>query len=435
MRTTKIATIGLAAALAFVAGCADGGERTNGETPRAPVAAPGASPIADGGQPVTITMLTNRTDLVDNGTMARYAAKFKEIHPNANVVFEGLTNYANDAVIRLTTGEAGDVMLIPGNVPVSLLPEYFEPLPDELFDNMYFADLMAYGGKRYGIATGVSTQGIVYNKRAYAKAGIDKIPATLDEFYDVCHKLKLAGITPLYMNFGAQWPMKSWGEEGVWYMGGDPAYWTRMIESDAPWQLDNEWGRMIGIARTLVERGFVEKNLTTNNWEVSKNEVASGRAAMYFQGNWVIPQLIEAGAKSEDIGFYPMPYDNSGKLNAPLGQDWMIGVGKSSRNKQLAIEWAAFFVKESGYVESSGFLPVDKTKEPTLPQLAEFKAFNPMFVESRPIDPMFTEIGNKAEIDFYTGRYIQTLVTAKDLGRAFDDMNARWKKGKEALGL
>ncbi|MFD0670773.1 hypothetical protein [Cohnella sp. GCM10027633] len=111
----------------------------------------------------------------------------------------------------------------------------------------------------------------------------------------------------------------------------------------------------------------------------------------------------------------------------------MIGVSKSSKNKALAIAWLDFFVKESGYVESSGFIPVDKKKQPTLPQLEEFMSYGPTFVESAAVDPSFGRIANKAEIDFYTGGYIQSLVTAKDLRQAFSDLNARWKQGKQAV--
>ncbi|MFC5529212.1 ABC transporter substrate-binding protein [Cohnella yongneupensis] len=432
MRKSSILCIGLALSLATLTGC---GNNNNGASPSPTQSgAPGASQPAGNAIGGKITVLTNRTDLVDDGTMAKYADKFKEKYPDAEVEFEGLTNYATDVQVRLTTGEAGDVLLIPGSVPDSELSQYFEPLPDTLFDNVYFADLMKYDGKHYGLATGVNTQGIVYNKQAFIKAGIDKIPSTLDEFYADADKLKNAGITPLYMNFGAQWPMKSWGEESVWFTSGDPQYLSKMVQQDAPWQLNNEWGKMLTIARTLVQKGYVEKDLSTNNWELSKGDVASGKAAMYYLGNWVIPQIIGAGGKSEDIGFFPLPYDNSGKLNAPLGQDWMIGVSKSSSNKELATKWVEFFVKDSGYVESSGFIPVDKSKEPTLPQLAEFKSFAPNYIESQSTDPKFAEIGNKAEIGFYTGDYIQTLVTAKDLQKAFDDLNAKWKKGKAAVG-
>nr|WP_238996635.1 extracellular solute-binding protein [Paenibacillus pinistramenti] len=381
-----------------------------------------------------IKVLTHRTDLVNDGTMDKYAAKFKEKYPDAEIEFEGLTNYATDIKVRLTTGEAGDVNMIPSAMATSEMPKYYEALPDDMFDNVYFADYDAYEGKRYGIVTGVNTQGIVYNKQAFQKAGIDKTPATLDELYADAQKLKDAGIIPLYMNYGAQWPMGNWGENSYTYVAGDAKWTDTLISKDDPFQVDGPWGKLINIARTFVEKGWVEKDLSTNNWEMSKGEVASGKAAMYFLGNWVIPQVAAAGASSDDIGFFPLPYDNSGKYNAPLGGDYFIGVSKDSKNKELAIAWVNFFVKESGYDTDSGFMPIDKTKEPQVAQLAEFKASNPTFIEAVAVDPRFNEIANKAEIALGTGSVDQDLVTAKDLNKAFDDLNKKWAKARKELG-
>ncbi|WP_256756993.1 ABC transporter substrate-binding protein [Cohnella sp. WQ 127256] len=381
-----------------------------------------------------LKILTHRTDLIDDGTMDKYAEAFKAKYPNAELEFEGMTNYANDIKVRLTTGEAGDVNMIDSSLPNSEAGNYYEPLPDSMFENVYFADFKAYEGKRYGLSTGVNTQGIVYNKKAFAQAGVDKVPTTLDEFYAACEKLKAAGIIPLYMNYGAQWPIGNWAEGSVKYVAGDMKWFDQFVTSDTPWQVDNAWGTLITIARTLVQKGYVEKDLATNNWEMSKGEIASGKAAMYFLGNWVIPQIIGAGAASEDIGFFPLPYDNSGKYNAPLGSDYMMGVSKNSKNKELAFAWVEFFVKESGYVDAQGFMPVDKSQEPKVPQLAEFNSFNPTFLEEIATDPKFNEIANKAEIDLYVGKTTQDLIVAKDLQKAYDELNAKWKKARSALG-
>lgn len=184
----------------------------------------------------------------------------------------------------------------------------------------------------------------------------------------------------------------------------------------------------------FVQKGWVEKDLYTNNWEISKGEMATGKAAMYFLGNWVIPQVIGAGAASEDIGFFPLPYDNSGKYNAPLGSDYFIAVSKDSKNKELATAWVDFFVKESGYVEDSGFMPIIKSAESSISQLAEFQSFNPTLIESEATDPKFNEIANKAQIGIGTGDYVQEYIVADDLQAAFDKLNAKWKEAKTALG-
>lgn len=190
----------------------------------------------------TIVMMTNRIDLIENGTFQGYADQFKQRYPEANVEFEGLSNYATDILVRLSTKDAGDVLLLPVNLPAKELDYFFEPLDEETAASERFTSFATYNGKRYGLSTGTTTVGIVYNKRAFEKAGITTVPKTLDEFYEACVKLKQAGIIPLYMNYGAVWPLREWGNSLVNYMTGNPEYLNNMVNEDSPWQLDNEWG-------------------------------------------------------------------------------------------------------------------------------------------------------------------------------------------------
>ncbi len=354
---------------------------------------------------MTLRVLTNRVDLAENGVFQKYADQFARLHPGVTVKFEGIPNYASDIMIRLSTRNLGDVLLLPNNIKNEVLPDYFEPLSDSLFEHIHFADFKAYSGKRFGIATGASTTGIVYNKQAFKKAGIKEIPTTLEQFYAACEQLKRAGIVPVYLNYGAQWPLMTWGEDLVSYMTGDAGYLNNMVNMDEPWTIDSAWGQAITIVKTLIARGYVEKQLLSNQWESSKTELAAGRAGMYLMGNWVINQVIAAGAKSEDIGFFPFPYDNSNKRFAPLSPDWFVGVSKFSDNKQLAEAWIKFFVTESGYVDDSGFLPVIENKQPSLPQFQQFLSFNSVFLERRVPSDQLLDIANTAQIAFWSGDY------------------------------
>lgn len=389
----------------------------------------------EGTAATTLQVLTNRIDLIENGELRRYAQRFSEDHPGVEIEFEGITNYANDIMVRLSTRNMGDVLLLPNNITNQDLPNFFEPLDDTLFDHLRFADYKAYQGKRYGMTTGASTTGIVYNKAAFKKAGITVIPTTLDEFYEASSKLKNAGITPIYLNYGAQWPLMVWGEDLVSYMTGDAAYLNEMENTDEPWKLDTPWGEAMTIVRTLVDRGYTEANLIENNWEKSKSEIASGTTAMYLMGNWVINQIVAAGADSDNIGYFPFPYDNSKERYAPLSPDWFIGVSKFSTNKKLAAEWVEFFVRESGYVEDSGFMPIDLLKPSSVPQqqLQQFLSFNPILVERQPPSDRFLEIANISQIAFWSGDYLQEWIAAPDLSAVFERYNEKWKEARQSV--
>ncbi|WP_172254087.1 ABC transporter substrate-binding protein [Saccharibacillus deserti] len=377
-----------------------------------------------------LTVLTNRIDLIENGVFDGYAERFEADRPGVDVRFEGLSDYAGDVLNRLSTREAGDVLLLPVNMPSSQLPHFFAPLKESLFDDMRFADLRKYEGKHYGLATGTATDGIIYNKKAFRQAGIENIPQTLDEFFEACAKLKAQGIVPVYLNYGAQWPLKEWGDILVNYSSGDAGYLNKMTLTDEPWKIDGRWGESLGIVRRLVREGYVEDQLFANSWETSKAELASGSAAMYFQGSWAIRQLIDAGAVSEEIGFFPFPYDNSGSYYAPLNPDYFIGVSKFSSAPDIAQEWVEFFVKDSGFVDDWGFLPVDSNQEPKMEQFREFLSFKPTLVEGVQTNDAFIELADRADFSFWTGGYMQELIAAPDLAQAFDRLNASWAEAR-----
>ncbi|WP_239712394.1 ABC transporter substrate-binding protein [Paenibacillus sp. 19GGS1-52] len=380
-----------------------------------------------------IVMLTNRIDLIENGTFQGYVDQFKQKYPQANVEFEGLSNYATDILVRLSTRDAGDVLLLPVNLPAKELDYFFEPLDEATSAHERFTTFATYGGKRYGLSTGTTTSGIVYNKRAFEQAGILEIPRTLDEFYEACAKLKQAGITPLYMNYGAVWPLREWGNNLVNYMTGNAEYLNNMVGQDNPWQLDNEWGKSLSIARTMIAKGYVEDQLFSNNWEISKTKLAKGEVGMYLQGNWTIRQEFDAGASPDDIGFFPFPYDNSSTHYVSLNPDWFIGVSKYSKNKELSMAWLNFFVKETSYIADWGFLPADSSAEPSLPQYREFMSYQPKLVEATVQSDAFIEMANRAKLSFWSGDYIQELIAAPDLQKSFDELNAKWKEARVEL--
>lgn len=73
----------------------------------------------------TIKVLTVRTDLVQDGTLKKYADAFRRTYPNVKVEFEGLTNYEAEVKIRMNTENYGDVLLIPAVIKKSDYPKFF----------------------------------------------------------------------------------------------------------------------------------------------------------------------------------------------------------------------------------------------------------------------------------------------------------------------
>lgn len=64
-----------------------------------------------------LKFLTNRTDMLDADYSGKnwdaYLAEFNEMYPNIKIEVEGMTDYAQDSLLRLQGGDWGDIMMIP----------------------------------------------------------------------------------------------------------------------------------------------------------------------------------------------------------------------------------------------------------------------------------------------------------------------------------
>ncbi|WP_311198737.1 ABC transporter substrate-binding protein [Paenibacillus hexagrammi] len=425
----------LTMSVSFLAACGSKADDQNGaaETPKATQGAAATAKSADSNADKIkgkITFLTNRTDMVGK-EYVDYAKRFKEKYPNADVEFEAVQDHDKNIKVRMSTGDLPDVTLIP-TIPNSDLPKYFAPLDDlGLNDKIYFKDYKATGGKVYGISAGATTVGIVYNKKAFADAGITDVPKTLDEFYAACEKLKAKGIVPLASNFKDQWPLYPWASEIPQVISGNPNLNNDRVKSDAPYAMDNAYGQSMSILRTMHEKGYLEPDINSTNWEQSKKDIASGKFAMYLLGNWVIPQVISSGTTSDNVGYFPFPYDNFGKLNAPLSPDWAYGVNKDSKNVETAKAFVKWMIEDSGFDDFAGFIPVLKDKQPKMAQLAEFNAYGAKYIEGASDSDDMTQIVNKAQI--IKEAVVQDFVLNKDPKAYFDKLNEKMGCCKESF--
>ncbi|WP_055109206.1 ABC transporter substrate-binding protein [Paenibacillus ihumii] len=379
-----------------------------------------------------VTFLTNRTDMIGK-EYDDYVKRFNEKYPDILIEFEASqTDYNQQIKVRMASGELPDLMFIP-DIPNSDLPKYFAPLDDlELSAEVTFKDFKSYDGKLYGITTGNSTSGIVYNKKAFADAGITEIPRTWDEFLAACEKLKQNGVIPLSSNFKDKWPLGNWVYDLPRVIENNKNFPNERLDMEAPFSMDNGYGKAMSLLRTLAEKDYLEKDINSTNWEQSKKDVANGKMGMYFLGNWVINQVIGVGAESDNIGFFPLPFDNSGEIRAGLNPDFFYAVNKDSKNLEATKAFLTWMLEDSGYEDFAGFISPLEGRESKLTQLAEFQATGVELQEGTPDDPRVIEISNKAQIDLPA--IAQEFVLAKDPQAVLDKWNKAWAKAKKDLG-
>ena len=69
------------------------------------------------GKKTTLTVYTNRTDRVDDGTLDKLTDAFEKEN-NCEVKYIGITDYSKDIQTKMTSGDYGDVLGIPDEVKI-----------------------------------------------------------------------------------------------------------------------------------------------------------------------------------------------------------------------------------------------------------------------------------------------------------------------------
>jgi len=395
-----------------------------------------------------ILVLTNRTDLVDDGTFAGYATKFKAKYPDVNVKFEGIKDYEGEVRTRMSTADYGDVLAIPNAIAPAQLPDFFEPLGKltDLESTYRFIKAQSYEGTTYGIPMLANTQGIVYNKKLWTAAGITTAPKSSDEFLKDLQtvKDKNPDTVPLYTNYKDGWPLTQW-ESNRGEISADPEFNNKMALDDSPWAAGKDHFVIDSLLFDAVNKQLTEADPTTTNWEESKALLGTGKVSAMVLGSWAIVQMqkaaVDAGGAATDIDYMPFPSQKDGKFYAIVGGDYNWAINVNSKVKPAARAWIDWFNNESGFADAQGALsPLKDGPNPAT--LANFKALDVTFIEENPGQPgkesLLNDIDKASEIGLFNADYRQRIVNAargassETKQQIFDDLNSKWKAARAA---
>ncbi|GIH94771.1 ABC transporter substrate-binding protein [Planobispora siamensis] len=408
-----------------------------------------AAPATASGDPAkvsgNITVLTNRTDLVNDGTMKKYADDFAKAYPNVRVTFEGITDYEGEVKIRMNSENYGDVLLIPNAIAKGDYPKFFAPLGSaaELSKKYKFTQAGTVNDQVYGIVSFTPAQGFVYNKELWDSAGVTEWPKTPEEFLSALKAVKdKTGATPLYTNYKDGWPLSTW-TNALGSVTCDVKAEKAMITED-PWAPGKDLNVIDSLLFDAVNRKLTEKDPTTTNWEESKNAIATGKIGAMWLGSWAVPQMqaaaTKAGKSPETIGFMPFPAQANGKFCTVLAPDYQYAVNTHSQNKAAARAWVDWFVDKSGF--SALNQGVSSLKSDPLPS-----AIKPLGEAGVQLIEMETDqrvqvdaIDKESEVGIKAPEYRQRLIdvargAAKgDLNSVLAELSGKWKAGQESAG-
>lgn len=396
----------------------------------------------------SIKWIHHKTDREEDGTIQGYIDEFNKVYPNITVEHEGITDYAETALLRLPTGDWGDIMFIP-SIDMVDLESYFIPYGSvsEMSELVNFADQWKYQDQCYGIGYMGNAQGLLYNKAVFEAAGITELPTTPDEFIADLQLIKdNTDAIPLYTNYAAGWTMG-----GAWdgYLGaittGDTTWLNQKFTHTAEPFADNGDGTgayaLYKILYDAVAQGLTEEDYTTTDWEGCKGMINRGEIGTMVLGSWAVSQMKAAGENPDDIGYMPFPITVDGKQYATAGPDYCYGINASSSadNQAAAMVFVKWMVEESGWCDFEGGYPISKTA----PTSFVFDGVEIVNNDSAPEDEadLMNQMNAESELNFNASgdSRVQRIVEAAAAGESYDDIMAdwtqKWNNAQDALGV
>ncbi|MFD3870738.1 ABC transporter substrate-binding protein [Streptomyces sp. NPDC058623] len=196
--------------------------------------------------------------------------------------------------------------------------------------------------------------GLVYNKTAFAAAGITEAPRTWSEFTAVAEKLtkrsgdsyEQVGLMPTFhgyettpMRLAAQWSPTYFGPDGKSNLAADPAF-AKMLTAQK--DLVAKLGGYQKLER--FRAGFGDE------WS-AEHPFHRGQVAMQIDGEWRAAMAKEAGVPFE-IGTAPLPVpdDQAADYGKGYVSGTIMGISAASRKQNAAWELVRYMTTDTAAV-------------------------------------------------------------------------------------
>ncbi|MCC3373976.1 ABC transporter substrate-binding protein [Cohnella sp. REN36] len=217
-----------------------------------------------------------------------------------------------------------------------------QPLLDGLSDDA-LKGVKTADGRVWAMPFDRDGVGVVYNKAAFAKAGIERVPTTWSEFLAVCERLRKAGVTPIAAGYKDIWTLNADIQPDVIASGIGAPSWIRDIEAGKATFADDKGGFKRVLKRLAERFRYVGDAPFSTGWSDALRMVAHGEAAMIINGTWTVDGLRSENPDA-DIGMFAFPYsENPANARFAIKTTGGIVINPNSPNKALALEVARSF--------------------------------------------------------------------------------------------
>lgn len=382
-----------------------------------------------------ITFVSNRTD--KKKELNKIIEEFEKIHPNVNVNLELIGDAEEILERKASVGEMADVTLVPGVIERKEFYKYFLPIDDLGFNKEKIYDYssgVGEDGNLYALTASQSWHGVIYNKKIFKDLGINKIPASEEEFFDVCRKIKSNGIVPVALNYRQSWIMSMWIdtipyiyninlEEGMLSSDRD------ILDSESPIY------KGLNFAREIYSNGYCEDDPLNYEWRQCKEDMVNGKIAMTIWNSDFVYQLEDLGLDKDSIGMFTLP---EAKVIRMIG-DYKIGISKNTKYPEASKEFFKYLFEEDRYAKAINVMSNSKESLRTKESIEDLKKYNLPILFQENLISNKSDRENRTHVKYYNlknrvgldYKFVQSYITTEEPGNLRDSINSKWREERD----
>lgn len=372
-----------------------------------------------------ILITTHRTDKVDK-ELPELAKEFAKEFPGCEIEWVPIKDAVQTLQTQMATRSMTDITMQIDQLARTDFSKFFMPIDDLGFssDNIvdYEQGIDPKTNILYTVTHAANYTGVVYNKKVFKECGINKLPTTKGELFEVCAKIKAKGIVPIASNFKDKWPFENFTDQSGYYNTGDPDYYNKLAQKGVLLVDDGGPLTMFKLLRELNEKGYLEPNLTSTSWDTFRKDFPAGKFGMAYLGSWYPPQFGDMGGSMDEVGMFAIP--DSDYIFA--GGDWRYAINKDSKNIPLAKAALKWLWEKGRYADAIGMVPPQKGISYPQPFVNELLSRNLPIVNRSPDRDAYNKVYNKAQI--YLPDIAQEYILAKDPEAVVTKYNNRWAR-------
>ncbi len=298
---------------------------------------------------VEITFFSNSTYLVKANDEINES--LQKQYPYLTVHIEHVAdNFEAVLKTKLQTGSAPDLFSWMSGVAGQPFMEagQVEDLSDAGLRELLlpnFAEAGSFDGRLYAVPTSLQSEGLLYNKDCFEKAGIENVPRTVSELEEAVDRLNAVGIQPFASGLKEQWVCYQW----FWFAQSpfqdDMMQWYHDM-NDGKASFDNEGTREFFKVFDLMYENC-GPNPLSSDFASMCHQLGAGEAAMALMGDFAYSESMKVNPEAR-LGLAGMPVDENPENAVIINNASGIYVSSESKHKDAAFDFLRWSLSKEG---------------------------------------------------------------------------------------